>query len=648
MTQTPKHRRVAKRPADEIPGGMLSELERLNRILRTLSAGNRLLLRSNEEQQLLQGMCDVVVTQGGYRYASVWYASHDEGRSLVNQAYALGLPHAPDESAFFESLRLSWASPEQGGATAVAVLTGTPCIGRNLLSDPDHRAWKEDAMRLSYGSLTAFPICVDSAVIGALSIAASEPDAFDASEVALLGELAEDLAYGIGNLRIRAKKREAEAIIHHMAFYDALTQLPNRQFFYKKAQALIDESKGVLQSFALLIIKVRQFHEINETFGFPQGDKILMEIKQRLRETFGSYAEVFRVGDAEFALLLPNADVESATHISHRVVSLFQTHGEKTGLNQYTRLTVGIAVYPGHGLEPDLLIRHARSAMSEARRTGRDHAVFSNRLDEGCSRRLELTAELRDAISSGDLMLYCQPKVSSDNSTLCGAEALVRWRSRAGEMVSPSEFVPLAEFSGLITPLTHWVLETAFRQRFAWHELGINIPLAVNLSAQDLYDPRLVGKVEGLMATWGSLANWIQFEVTESGLMQEPSVALETIKKIKSMGIKFAIDDFGVGYSSLSYLSNLPVDSIKIDQSFVRAMLIEPEAAAIVGSTIDLAHQLNFEVVAEGVESEEIRDRLEKMGCDVIQGYFISAPMPIEEFGKWVGDSGWWGSGNRY
>lgn len=191
---------------------MLSELERLNRILRTLSAGNRLLLRSNEEQQLLQGMCDVVVTQGGYRYASVWYASNDEGRSLVNQAYALGLPHAPDESAFFESLRLSWASPEEGGATAVAVLTRTPCIGRNLLSDPDHRAWKEDAIRLGYGSLTAFPICVDSAVIGALSIAASEPDAFDDSEVALLGELAGDLAYGIENLRIRAKKREVGAI----------------------------------------------------------------------------------------------------------------------------------------------------------------------------------------------------------------------------------------------------------------------------------------------------------------------------------------------------------------------------------------------------------------------------------------------------
>lgn len=641
MTQTSKHRHAVKRSALKITGDKLTELERLYRVLRTLSAGNRMLLRSSDELQLLKGMCDVVVTQGGYRYASVWYASNDEGQPLVNQAYSLGLPHEKNEVAFFESLRLSWAFPEQGGATAIAVLTGTPCIGRNLLSDPDHRAWREDAIRLGYGSLTSFPIRVDSTVIGALSIAATEPDAFNDSEVALLGELAEDLAYGVEHIRERARRREAEEIIQRMAFYDPLTELPNRQLLFKRVRELIEGFQGRYQSFALLIIKVIQLNEVNETFGFQQGDKVLLGAARHLCESFGSSGDVFKVGDAEFAVVLPSADLEIATRQCQLVVSLFKDQGGIPEHEQYASFSIGVAVYPGHGSEPELLIRRARSAMSEARRTGRDYAVFSSRLDEGCSRRLELTAKLRDSINKGQLLLYCQPKLRLKNSTLCGAEALVRWRCQEGEMVSPSEFVPLAEFSGLITPLTHWVLETAFRQRFAWREVGIDLPLSVNLSAQDLYDPHLVGKIDGLMATWGGEGSWIKFEVTESGMMKDPLVALEAINKIKSMGVGFSIDDFGVGYSSLSYLRDLPVDEIKIDQSFVRSMLNEPEVAAIVGSTIEMAHHLNLEVVAEGVENEAEKDYLTMLGCDVIQGYFVSAPMPIEDFKDWLVGSVW-------
>ncbi|NQD95689.1 bifunctional diguanylate cyclase/phosphodiesterase, partial [Pseudomonas sp. CrR25] len=406
-------------------------------------------------------------------------------------------------------------------------------------------------------------------------------------------------------------------------------------------RTLIDSFKGRSQSFALLIIKIMQLNDVNETFGFQQGDKVLVGAARRLCESFGSSGEVFKVGDSEFSVLLPAADLEVATRHAQRVVSLFQDQSGVSEYEQYTGVSVGVAVYPGHGTEPELLIRRARAAMSEARRTGRDYAVFSSRLDEECSRRLELTARLRDSISTGQLLLYCQPKLRLENSTFCGAEALVRWQYQDGEMVPPSEFVPLAELVGLITPLTHWVLETAFRQRFAWHEVGIDFPLSVNLSAQDLYDPRLVGKVEGLMATWGGEGHWIKFEVTESGMMKDPLVALEAINKMRSMGIGFSIDDFGVGYSSLSYLRDLPVDEIKIDQSFVKSMLDEPEVAAIIKFTIEMAHHLNLEVVAEGVENEAEKDYLTMLGCDVIQGYYVSAPMPIEEFNDWLLASVW-------
>ena len=212
--------------------------------------------------------------------------------------------------------------------------------------------------------------------------------------------------------------------------------------------------------------------------------------------------------------------------------------------------------------------------MSEAIRSGRDYAVFSARLDEGCSRRLALTTELRSAIKTGQLMLYCQPKIRLEDSAICGAEALVRWRQQTGEMVPAGEFVALAEFTGLITPLTYWVLEAAFRERFMWSEMGIDLPLSVNLSAQDLRDPRLVSKIEGLLATWGGVPSWFQFEVTESAFMEDAAKAMDTLHRLKGMGIQFAVDDFGVGYSSLSYLHNLPVDTIKIDQSFVKVILM--------------------------------------------------------------------------
>ena len=234
-------------------------------------------------------------------------------------------------------------------------------------------------------------------------------------------------------------------------------------------------------------------------------------------------------------------------------------------------------------------------------------------------------------------MLYCQPKIRLEDSAICGAEALVRWRQQTGEMVPAGEFVALAEFTGLITPLTYWVLEAAFRERFMWSEMGIDLPLSVNLSAQDLRDPRLVSKIEGLLATWGGVPSWFQFEVTESAFMEDAAKAMDTLHRLKGMGIQFAVDDFGVGYSSLSYLHNLPVDTIKIDQSFVKVILDEPGAAAIVRSTISLAHQLNLEVVAEGVECQEVSDRLAGMGCDVIQGYYVSKPMPMEEFNSWLG-----------
>ncbi len=614
----------------------------LMRALRTLSAGNRMLLRAADEQELLRGMCRVIVDEGGYCSSAVGYARHDASKSMPVVAYALPNEHHEGEEAFFETLQLTWADTALGhSAMAIAIRTGQPCIGRNLLTDPDHAPWREDALRFGYASHTAFPLRVEDEVIGALGIAATEPDAFDEAEVRLLGELADDLAYGIANLRTRIKHREAAATVQRMAYFDTLTGLANRSLLREQIQAAIAGARQRQHPLGLLALSVSHVQEINDTLGYQQGDQLLQAFGERLRLAVSESETVARVGDTEFAVLLPKGDANHAMQTAKRLIAALYEPIEVSGLRIYARSTIGISLFPGHGSDADSLLRRARVAMANAKQGGHAFGVFTASLDQECSHRLAMMGDLRGAIEHNELVLHYQPKVHIASAHLCGAEALVRWQHPAQGMVSTNEFVKLAESSGLITPLTYWVLETAFRQRYIWHEAGLERPLAVNLSAHDLKDRKLIGKIKGLFDTWGAQPEWIQFELTESALMDDPVGALEMLKRLKELGVALSIDDFGTGYSSLSYLQKLPVDTIKIDQSFVSSMVDSADSAVIVRSTVELGHNLNLEVVAEGVDSQAVWDRLADLGCDIVQGYYVGMPMSAEQFTEWQGNSPW-------
>jgi EAL domain-containing protein (putative c-di-GMP-specific phosphodiesterase class I) len=249
---------------------------------------------------------------------------------------------------------------------------------------------------------------------------------------------------------------------------------------------------------------------------------------------------------------------------------------------------------------------------------------------------MALMSELRGAIERDELMLYCQPKLQVQSGEVCGAEALVRWKHPRLGVVSPGDFIALAENTGLITPLTYWMLDAALRQLYAWSQAGEVQPLSINLSARDLHDPKLLERVEGALATWGADPAWLAFELTESALMRDPVAALETLGRLKRLDLQLAIDDYGTGYSSLSYLRQLPVDTLKIDQSFVRNLQRDQGCEAIVHSTIELAHSLGLSVIAEGVEDAATLSRLQDLACDMAQGYCISRPLPAAEF------KGWW------
>jgi diguanylate cyclase (GGDEF)-like protein len=619
-------------------GQMAREVARVNRTLLTLSAGNRTLLRAASEQELLEQMCQVLVGTGGYRMAMVAYAVHDEQKS-IDWKVGIGA-----DTARLAQLGYGWADTELGRTAAgTAIRTGQPVVGRNLLTDPAYAGpayafLREQATQNVFASVTAFPLSVEGQVLGSLVMGSAEPDAFDEEEVKLLASLADDLAYGIANLRTRVQHREAQATIARLAFYDTLTGLPNRTLLLERLEAAMQAARQEHHPLAILHMEVGRFQEINRILGYRAGDELLQLLVHRLQHEVQEDETLARVGEAEFALLLPNAGAEHAVQLAQRLVASLREPVEVSGIALDAQVGIGIALFPGHATEADLLIRRASAAMHQARPVRGGYALYTGGREEGCTRRLELMGDFQRAIKNQELRLYCQPKIDVASGRVCGAEALVRWQHPRHGIISPTEFIHLAEQAGSITPLTNWMLDAAFSQSYAWREEGTERALAVNLSAHDLYDPGLIDRIRGLFLTWGVAPGLIQFELTESAMMADPAGALETLTRLKRLDVELFIDDYGTGYSSLGYLQKLPVDAVKIDQSFVAPMMSSRDSQVIVCSTIELGHNLGLKVVAEGVESQAVWDRLAALGCDVAQGFLIGMPMPAGQLAAWEGD----------
>jgi diguanylate cyclase len=608
-------------------------LARTNRVLRTLRAGHRALLRATDEQALLDTMCRVLVAEGGYAMAWIGYAERDEAKSVRVMAHA-GAPEA-----FVAQLRLSWAAGRPS-VSGEAIRTGMPVVGRRLRSDPMLARWRDDAIRLGYGAVSAFPLRTGQGVIGCLTLVAADEDAFDATEVPLLRELGDDLGYGIAHLRMQAREVEAERTIERLAFQDPLTGLPNRAAMRATLAHALTHARDEKRPLGVLSIHAGHFDEISDTLGRATGDRLFLEVARRVSEVASADADrLARVGDDELLLLLPDADADAACEVARRVARALYRPVALGSAQLDARGAVGITTFPDHGSDADELMRRAKVAMYRAGSGG--FALYSGLDDDERRERLALIGDLRRAIDADELSLYCQPKVEMATRRLCGAEALMRWRHPRHGMVSPAHFVALAEHAGLITPLTHWVLEAAFRERRRWHDNAFEQPLAVNVSARDLHDPRFVERVRELMAACGTAPGWMQFELTESTLMEEPETVIDTLGGLADLGIESMIDDYGTGYSSLRYLQQMPVSSLKIDQSFVRRMRSDADSAAIVHSTIELCHTLSLRAIAEGVEDEAAWSALALAGCDAAQGYYVGRPLPVGEFQAWASTSRW-------
>ncbi|MDB5934961.1 MAG: hypothetical protein JWQ01_2305 [Massilia sp.] len=433
----------------------------------------------------------------------------------------------------------------------------------------------------------------------------------------------------------------AERQILHLALHDELTGLPNRAKLRTCILEAIRDEREKPQLVALLIVEMTRFRDINYTLGHHIGDEVLKQAGLRLGKVLNGEATLARISNVKFGVLLPNASEGQAIDLARRLMAAMEEPLLAQDSKYELGARAGIASICGHARDPDVLVRHADIALNQARTSGAPYVVYDAALDPYKPQRLALLGDFRQAIRDDQLAMYCQPKAALRTGLITGVEALVRWQHPEFGLLTPDEFIDLIEPTELIQLLTQRMLECALGQSHEWRKHDLVLPLAVNLSTRNLLNPALPELVGSLMATWGADPSWLGLELTESSLMEDPALSLRVLNRLHAMGLDLVVDDFGTGYSSLSYLMKLPVDVIKIDQSFIKNMTSDPDAAAIVKAMIELAHSMRIKVVAEGTETKEIWDALKRLDCDEAQGYYISPPLPAHEFRSWLEGSAW-------
>ncbi|HEX6676128.1 MAG TPA: EAL domain-containing protein [Actinomycetes bacterium] len=550
----------------------------------------------------------------------------DAGRSLASALEFLTVHGEPDDAASAREIR----TIHQRRVRALRRMVAAVDAGQAALANAIH----DRPVHPSYGTLQY--------KIGAL---ADREQQKVADKLALLRRrqhnlrLASFAAAGVGVvalvvflLLVAGYRRR----LVRQALHDPLTGLPNRELFADRVGQAIRSSDRELRPAALLLLDLDRFKDVNDTLGHHHGDQLLWEVGRRLSGALRGSDTVARLGGDEFAVLLPGTTTEGASEVAAKLRARLHQPLTVGGVVLDLDASVGIAAYPDHGGDAAQLLQHADVAMYLAKQAHAGALVYDPTVDQHSPKRLALLGGLRRALERDQLLLHYQPMADLESGQVRGVEALVRWQHPDHGLLSPAEFIPLAERTGLIHPLTRWVLDAALRQATRWHRSGLHLSVAVNVSTRCLLDQTFPDQVAERLAAWQVPPARLVLEVTESAVMADPVRALEVLARLDALGVGLAVDDFGTGYSSMAYLKELPVDELKIDRSFVSQMAASPSDAVIVRSTIDLGHNLGLRVVAEGVETQEAWEELAALGCDTAQGYLLSRPVPASDLEHWL------------
>jgi diguanylate cyclase (GGDEF)-like protein len=502
-------------------------------------------------------------------------------------------------------------------------LDGTP-----VLREADGDDGDAMAVPVSFGDVTA-----------ALVVADSLPDAgpFTEARMRLFQALGNHASASLGKAVLVDRLRREAAEKLQLALHDPLSGLPNRRYFHELLDEAVTAAAADGSGVAVMLLDLDRFKEINDALGHETGDALLCEVGERLRIHLAGRGVVARLGGDEFAVLLPTArSTEAAVAAAAELGGVVERSIRMGPLNLTARASIGVAAAPLHGDNAQTLVRHADVAMYAAKNSRSGLRLYEPSVDRNSPQRLALIADLREAVERRDLLVAFQPKVDPKSGAVVGAEALARWHHPVLGTVPPDEFIPLAEHSGLVRPLTLHVLELALRRRASWARAGHDLHVAVNLSPNSLLDVELPDIVARLLAQTGNAPSNLTLEITESTILADPAGSMATLEKLHTLGVKLSIDDFGTGYSSLGRLRELPIHEVKIDKSFVKRIAADHRDRAVVRSAVQLGHALDLEVVAEGVEDHDTYEYLAREGCDIVQGYHISPPLPPDAFADWL------------
>jgi diguanylate cyclase (GGDEF)-like protein len=515
-----------------------------------------------------------------------------------------------------------WWAPARGGTSVRLSRGGTTAA---------HRALRD----AGYTDGMAAPLRDGGDIIGVLLVADRLDDVstFDREDARLFEALAGHAGVALANSGLVERVRAAARQTEHLALHDPLTGLPNRLHFQQRLERRLTTTGSA----AVLLMDIDRFKEVNDTLGHDVGDHLLRMVGDRLRRISGAETIVARLGGDEFAVLLGGDDV----HIEGMVARITRDIAEPFRLGDVTldvTASIGIAATPQDGSSAALLLRRAEIAMYDAKRDLSGVARYSADRDPYSSRRLSLINDLARALEEGSLELHYQPQADPSTGRVSGVEALLRWSHPLWGYIPPDEFIPLAEHTGLIRPLTRFVIETAVRQCVTWRQAGTPVLMAVNISMRNLLEPELADSIARVLVQTGLPAGLLKLEVTESAIVAEPERAVQALNRLVDLGVSVSVDDFGTGYSSLTRLRSLPVQEVKVDRTFVRHLAEQSDDLAIVRAVISLGHDLGLRVVAEGVEDERSWQILRDLECDLVQGYFLARPMAADLMSEWLRD----------
>ncbi|HEY6966355.1 MAG TPA: EAL domain-containing protein [Burkholderiales bacterium] len=598
-----------------------ARIDRLNRVYAVLSGINGLIVRVKERKELFEGACRIALDAGKFRMA--WIGEVDlQARKIVPAAVAGA--ETEDLSFLKDQFCLDDGSQANRPLTVRAVLEKTAFFCNDTQSDPRIR-YRQRHLENGNRSIAVLPLLVSNQAIGVMLLYSGETDFFDAEEIKLLNELAGDISFALDHI--------GKAIeLDYLAYYDSLTGLANRRLFQERLSQSVAAARRRDSKLALVLADVVHFKSINDSLGRQAGDELLKQLATRLRESAG-VGTLARLGADHFALVLP--EIKGRSEIGRFVEQIWRACFTAPYLIGGAELRIsakaGIALYPNDGSDAESLLAAAEAALQEAKETAELYQFHTRELTDGVAEELALENRLRQALEQDQFVLHYQPKVDLASGRIVGVEALIRWQSPELGLVPPARFISLMEETGLILPVGAWALEQASRDRGRWAEQGLEAPrVAVNVSSIQLRKRDFVGIVEQAIRRGDALSG-IDLEITESLIMEDVKATIAKLERLRRLGVQIAIDDFGTGYSSLGYLAKLPVQSLKIDRSFISGMLLDSSAATLVQTMISLAHSLGLRVVAEGVESEEQAKRLRELRCDEVQGYLYSRPVPFEQ-----------------